>query len=480
MNDKKNIDRMFQERFKDFESNPDEHVWANIQLALKDKDNNRKVLPFWIKTAGIAAAFLLFFFAWNTAVNDINDNQKNVVIETKVTTNSSGGTDSTPNVTTKKPIPKKVTTIPRVLVNTIKTIEKNEKNNTSTERFNIASNKEKNEKPAAVYLQKNNSPLTPAATKLSKQANAFVVEQDGLKKDQLPKNTLQQLPFGKNDAEKSFEIIAVALDQKKQQEQSLITLKELEEILKKKTENTAEAPVINSKNKWQVTPHIAAVFLNTNAGGSAIDPQFSENQKTAENSLSIGVGIHYVVSKKLALRSGISRLSLAYNTNNVVYTTALVNNNLTNIRYSSKEAIEIKNTTSLDLLATFEKDLQKTNTGAINQKMGYYEIPLEVSYVILDKKFGINLIGGFSTLFLSQNKIALISNETKVNLGEANNLNPIHFSTNVGLGFKYKVLKSFQITMEPMLKYQLNTFSNNSGGFTPLFVGLYSGVSYSF
>ena len=163
-----------------------------------------------------------------------------------------------------------------------------------------------------------------------------------------------------------------------------------------------------------------------------------------------------------------------------MYTTGLVNNNLTNIRYSSKALIEIKNAASLTSLTTFEKDLQKTNTGAINQKMGYYEIPLEVSYAVLDKKFGINLIGGFSTLFLSQNKIALVSSETNMNLGEANNLNPIHFSTNVGLGFRYKILESFQINIEPMLKYQVNTFSNNSGGFTPLFIGLYSGVSYSF
>ena len=163
-----------------------------------------------------------------------------------------------------------------------------------------------------------------------------------------------------------------------------------------------------------------------------------------------------------------------------MYTTGLVNNNLANIRYSSKALIEIKNTASLNSLTTFEKDLQKTKIGAIKQKMGYYKIPLEVSYAILDKKFGVNLIGGFSTLFLSQNKIALVSSETNVNLGEANNLNPIHFSTNIGLGFKYNMLKSFQITIEPMVKYQLNTFSNNSGGFTPLFVGLYSGVGYSF
>ena len=182
----------------------------------------------------------------------------------------------------------------------------------------------------------------------------------------------------------------------------------------------------------------------------------------------------------MTLRSGINKLSLGYNTNNVVYSTGLANNNLANINYTSTALIEIKNESNLNMLSLFEINLQKTNTGAINQKMGYYEVPLEVSYAVLDKKFGINLIGGVSTLFLNQNKISLVSSETNITLGEARNLNEINFSTNVGLGFQYQIVKSFKINFEPMLKYQMNTFSSNSGNFKPIFVGLYSGISYSF
>ncbi len=112
--------------------------------------------------------------------------------------------------------------------------------------------------------------------------------------------------------------------------------------------------------------------------------------------------------------------------------------------------------------------------------MGYYELPMEVSYAVLDKKFGINLIGGFSTLFLNENTISLVSTQSNIELGEAKNLSQVHFSTNVGLGFKYQITKSFQINVEPMVKYQLITFSYNSGDFKPLFIGLYSGISYGF
>ena len=74
----------------------------------------------------------------------------------------------------------------------------------------------------------------------------------------------------------------------------------------------------------------------------------------------------------------------------------------------------------------------------------------------------------------------VVSDGFSAQLGEATNLNQVHFSTNLGLGFRYIFWKSFQANFEPTFKYQLNTFSSNDGGFQPYFIGLYSGVSYRF
>ncbi|WP_338646702.1 hypothetical protein V5J73_14525 [Flavobacterium sp. KS-LB2] len=481
MNDKKNIDRLFQERFKDFESEPSEQVWINIHASLKEKEEDRKVIPFWIKSSGIAAAFLLGFFLLNTFINNEVELKNGVVIDTKNLKNSFDGKDSSLDKTKKEQNPLELKTIPQVVVNKIKTGKTDEKEIISSDRFKINSNKEKNQNGSVVYFQKNNSPLKQTSANNGNQNATVVTAEKNNTKNYNPfENIRQNQSLEKSNLKENENAKIVAIDTKKEPSSPAETPNELEEILKKKKGEEKEAVVLNQKNKWQITPNIAAVYLNSNSGGSAIDPQFSENQKTGDNSLSFGVGVNYAVSKKVALRSGINKLSLGYNTNNVVYSTGLANNNLANINYSSNALIEIKNQTALNGLITFEKDLQKTNTGAINQKMGYYEVPLEVSYAVLDKKFGINVIGGVSTLFLSQNKISLVSSETNVKLGEAKNLNQVHFSTNVGLGFKYQIIKSFQINVEPMVKYQLNTFSNNSGDFKPLFIGLYSGISYSF
>jgi hypothetical protein len=123
---------------------------------------------------------------------------------------------------------------------------------------------------------------------------------------------------------------------------------------------------------------------------------------------------------------------------------------------------------------------QNKEEGYLNQRMGFVEIPVELSYKLIDKKFGVHIIGGMSTLFLNDNEVSVVSNGMTTVIGEANNLNKVHFSSNVGLGFKYSFWKSFEANFEPTFKYQLNTFSNSEGGFKPYIIGLYSGLSFKF
>ena len=44
----------------------------------------------------------------------------------------------------------------------------------------------------------------------------------------------------------------------------------------------------------------------------------------------------------------------------------------------------------------------------------------------------------------------------------------------------YSVFKNFSARIEPTFKYQINTFSSDSGSFKPYLFGIYSGISYKF
>lgn len=478
MNDKKNIDRLFQERFKDFEAEPDNQVWINIETALNEKEKERKAIPFWMKFSGIAAAFILGLFALNMIFKTNTEIKNSIVLDTKTLDKKSNQKESIQNKIEKESNPIEIKNSQQIVLTNPKTVRNHEKEITTFTPTKTIPDKKKNQDNTNLYFSKNHSPIKQLVTGKDAIANSSLIRDKNTATDPNSLESIRNQTLEKK-ALQGKEESKIAATASNTQPPTAESPNKLEEILKNKAAEK-QTVVLNNKNKWQIVPNVAAVYLNPNSGGSAIDSQFSENQKTADNSLSFGIGVNYAVSKKIALRTGINKLTLGYNTNDVVYSSSLSNNNLANVSYSSHEAIEIKNKSALNTLVTFEKDLQKTNTGSLNQKMGYYEVPLELSYAVINKKFGITIIGGISTLFLNQNKISLISSDTNVKLGEAKNLNEIHFSTNAGLGFKYQLVKSFQINFEPMVKYQLNTYSKNSGDYKPVFIGLYSGIIYNF
>ena len=56
----------------------------------------------------------------------------------------------------------------------------------------------------------------------------------------------------------------------------------------------------------------------------------------------------------------------------------------------------------------------------------------------------------------------------------------MNFSGNLGVDFDYNISKKLYINVSPMFKYQLNTFSENSGGFQPYYLGVYTGLNFRF
>src|SRR5699024_10249788 len=67
---KKNIDRLFQEKFGDFEASPPEKNWDQIKEKLvEEKDSRKRVFPIWFKIAGVAAVLLVLFMIGNLWFN---------------------------------------------------------------------------------------------------------------------------------------------------------------------------------------------------------------------------------------------------------------------------------------------------------------------------------------------------------------------------------------------------------------------------
>jgi hypothetical protein len=245
----------------------------------------------------------------------------------------------------------------------------------------------------------------------------------------------------------------------------------------------------DTEEKWSIGPSLAPVYFNSFGEGSPISSNFLNNSKSGTVNMSYGLQVSYRLSGKLSLRSGIHRVDYGYNTDDVGFTaspSAGPNSLIRTISYSeNSKNLVVHSTVSGTQLpqeqtATDVSAPSAAREGEMLQEFGYLEIPVEMEYNLLDRKLGINLIGGVSSLFLVENSVSLQSGEEVTEIGEATNMNSLNFSTNLGLGFYYRLNTRFEINLQPMFKYQLNTFTETSGNFRPYSIGVYSGLNFRF
>jgi len=416
MLERKNIDRVFQENLKDLEIYPNKRVWNNIEGELNGKVSTPPI-ALWKKLSGIAMMLAVILSAGLFYFN----NNEVIPVNSQVGETNKPEIDQSPN--------NRIT--PVVLRPELELAE------------NEQATQEARETEKSIFVKKPNNKViittNDIASIYSTIENKYIVDKSDF---------VQQLD-------------------------------ESESI----TARMESIPVKNIKTstidkKWSVGPTVAPVFYNSLQNGSPIDGSLANNTKTSDNALSLGVKVNYQVSNKFFIQSGVNKVELAYNTKNV---NALIT--------SSKNSFNNLNTDKSGVILTpirggssnSGSELNKSGiSGDLNQSIEYYELPIEMKYSLYDKKIGLNLVGGFSTLILSNNSVSIISDSNITDLGDANNLNDFNFSGNVGVDLDYKISKSWYLNVAPMFKYQFNTYSGDSGNFRPYYFGLYSGLNYKF
>lgn len=604
MSERTNIDRLFQEKFKDFEVTPSDKVWDNIQSKMNTKEKKTNLLPFWLRLCSFAAVFLIGFSVATTFIagpfglknpfvntkentsgsdkqNKTNPTPsvQNTIVGTNDSENSAkdrNNTDAAPaignstansnnaivssdrNTTTdKKTIASEKSSREEAVTkqansgNPYRTLRGNTIQNTpatnnmnslasshSNRRTITAASKEKQAKSDAVLSKENiktvSATTVPAGTNpeaLSKSATIASTEtEDILAEDLKIKNTDADFLYYPTNSKVAYEsgnkhvpnkkesksvlnvsetekamaetnnAVAVAGKNKSSENKaagnksinnalSVVTdsLAQNKKEVAEKTEEKKAAEEKDSrekketKSKWVVSSTFSPVYMNLNGSGSALDSKFAGNSKSYQTSMSYGVGVKYAINNKWSVRTGVNALNFEYNTNDITYYYSNNGAGLENVNENGTgTGIVIENPNPKGIAYNDDGMVTTRYKGNINHRINYIEVPMELSYKILNKKFGIDVIGGVSSMFLNDNRVSLVSSESNLNVGEANNLNKLHFSTNIGLGLRYNFMKTFQANVEPMFKYQINTYNGDAGNFKPYFMGVYSGISFSF
>jgi hypothetical protein len=498
MKDEKHIDKLFKDRFKDFEVSPSPEVWGSIQASLESRKKNRKIIPLFWKVGGVAALLALLF----TIGNSIDNASK---VNTSVVTNDEA-IEQVESIHEKSPL-----------------IKDNLKDNvevaTEDGKSDVLEEAVKNSSEIKVAGDVNRVPI-------QKEPN-YIKYKEAVSKKTPEKTPNQTKSFIKTEAptvETHKEAVAIASEKQKTSEkiykEIVGPLNMNESLIKKeigisettKTEVAAnettgkqsildaineqnaiksEEAVAQEKSKidtrWELAPNFAPVYYSSLSEGSSIDPSFSDNSQSSAVNFSYGVQVSYAVSDRLSIRSGISNVDLSYSTGGVELGTGPVSSALRSVNYKGRQnvltvldegSIEAQNAAN----GGFGTVTQKSTNGAAElvQNITYYEVPLELKYAVIKTKVGVNVIGGVSTLFLGNNDVSVAAGDFSSTLGEANNLSTVSFTTNIGLGVDYKISKKFKFNVEPMFKYQLNPYSDSSVDFQPYYIGVYTGLSYKF
>ena len=235
----------------------------------------------------------------------------------------------------------------------------------------------------------------------------------------------------------------------------------------------ALAELDKDKSKKKTNPVIDKWSLQVFAG--VMGSENYNNEKALGNTVSskqsngYGVKTNYKLNKKWAVSSGFKINELGQKIDGVAYyergpetsfvSGVLPNNSVQQDSPSQGTTIVFVSDNENYLFASNSKSSAGFETGNVTQNLKYFEMPVEVSYALLNsKKTSISMnTGGFVG--------RLISNEVLLNgnsIGENKNVNEFVYGTLLSSTLQYEFYKKTKFFIEPGMNYYINPLENQS------------------
>jgi len=469
MRDNKNIDRLFQEKFRDFEQTPPPKVWDNISTAMYGKPKkDRRALALWF--SGVAAGLAILFSINNPFITTNTKNQ-----------NSTDTNDVTIDINTNPEIEisntttKEITPTPNFNPTQSKKSTEISKTTTPQKINKIVKNNNYNTSNTYIAVKENSNDVIAKDNSSNelKQAQKLIAETGKI----LPNETNKPINSDvvKNPFESEKSLLA---DNTNVNEQT--TNQSIEPLGNSIAQSDKVAS--NSKsNKWIISTLAAPILLSAFDNNSSIDSQFNNNDKQGQVSASFGVQLAYQLTDRFVLQSGLHIIDYGYKTLDVFVSPDRYASVYSNISYDEGvNLIDINPIPSSDDDPGSQETGLEDAIGNLTQVFGYYEIPIEAKYSLKRGDFGINVLGGFSTLILNKNEIYVQTDDFSNKIGEASNLNNVNLTGNLGVELDYELYENIRFNVTPMIKVHANTFKKDTGGFNPYAIGIYSGLNFRF
>lgn len=447
----KKIEHIYKDKLKDLEMNPSPAVWSKIEASLAAQKRAKRKVIFWYSSLGssVAAILCLFFFNYPFSTN------------TQTTT-----------IASKKESLKKETSIkPKEEASKTSTLHKNKKVTPTTtfKLATVASSKNRKETTKKIVSPTKETTITPTPKTIQKVVS------------KISETPPMAMSLKNQKAQKTVLKDSISTIKKSLKQTLLAEKEEAEKPTKKK---------LIPKKIWSIAPVISQYLYNSFSNKSTLDNRLNDAKKSGQATVSYGFNVAYHATKKLRIKTGVHKITMAQNTQNQSFNTSF--SRISSFQNSTPKPVEIKTssveTTNKSLSfsdvssaerATIQSPLNTNTNSELEQRFGYIEIPLELNYEIYHaKKFSLYVSGGFSTLFLTENNHTLINDLYSESLGEVSNLNNLNFSLNFGTDIEYHLSKKWFLNLYPSIKIQTQTFSKDNNN--PYLLGISTGLNYKF
>ncbi|MEL1241634.1 outer membrane beta-barrel protein [Flavobacterium flavipallidum] len=432
---KDEIDKLISS-LEDFTKNPPDDLWNGIEERL-NTPKKKKVLAYWWPVAASLliglGLFSIFYF----------QSKESVILENNRVNPENGVVDKTRSIDVME---KK---------NQEDIFEEKDKNNDSDATVFKGNS---NRYPNYTGITSNGKPSKPLGTKKSDVKNQMPNYQD--KALVLNDKVVNQNPL----ADKNNGVLDKKEVTQKQNEDSNVSRKEelkdnaLAELLKEKESKLKSE---NVKERWSLQ-----LFAGVNSSQNINNQKSLGNPIASQKGYNYGMKTNYKLNRRWAVSTGLKVSELGQQVANVSYMIAsksLINVVKTNAAISNQEGGGI---TSNSNYLFFPKTSVNSSdamaytfyeTANLTQKVQYAELPMEVSYAVLNKgKTRVNLnTGGFVGKVIS-NKVMLDNSV----IGKNSNVNDVVFGTVLSSTLQYELYKKTSFFVEPGMNYYSQPVQN--------------------
>lgn len=473
MENRRDIGKLFREKLDDLDKSPNGDLWAKINADLQKDKKKRRIIPFWLKTTGIAVVMMVLLVISSQSIWNKNSSFQ-LFEENNNSKNKSSGNQKDENDAKNQ--------------NSI-TNSNNLKNTEESNKEVITLKKESSDKPSSshnILKSLNDSTDKKSPSSIKKHTKEKLISSNTKFKKRKVSNRKfdKNIVFAIKETEKNSDLKSFDITEKSSQNlesSKIASVSDIknDSIKKAKKDKTLELTMLKDKkdslddssSSFYIFGHISPSYFNMMSKKSVVDSDLNDTKTSSEIELNYGIYIGTKINEKLSLRVGINNVKFNLKTENIQIATSIqadVNTGyFSNINYNSG----LTNARIAEMLGDSIID--------IKQKLHYLEIPIEAKYNFVTKKnIGIEAIAGFSTLYLKDNSvIAEAKNLNTTDIGSIKNMRGLSFSANLGIGFNYKIFKNLQFNLESIFKYHINSFEEKV---KPFSFNVQTGLQYNF